>query len=244
VVSVQPSAGSDQPRTRDLADAVIALAGTPDDASTVDDHLVLIARLAAATVPGVDYASITALRGAEHTTVAASDEIARAVDEAQYDSGGGPCMEADDTGNSVTVPDIAATMSWPGFVQAAMRMGLSASVSIPLYAGRGAPVAVLNLYGRDPAAMAPLVAAVDAMYDLSADGDVAEPPELPAGTQELFDGLAEAIAVRATIQVAIAAVMARSHRTADEAYLALRMRAAETRTTLAETASALITGST
>jgi AmiR/NasT family two-component response regulator len=50
-----------------------------------------------------------------------------------------------------------------------------------------------------------------------------------------------AFAVRARIQQAIGVIMATSHRTADAAYLELRMRAAEKGTTLADTATAVIT---
>ena len=47
-------------------------------------------------------------------------------------------------------------MTWPGFREAATAMGLHASLSIPLFAGSGAPIAALNLYSHDLLAMAPL----------------------------------------------------------------------------------------
>jgi hypothetical protein len=53
------------------------------------------------------------------------------------------------------VKNIDATMAWPGFREAAARMGLHASLSIPLFAGSGATIAALNLQPRrrhhDPA---------------------------------------------------------------------------------------------
>jgi hypothetical protein len=67
-----------------LAGSIVALAGMPDDVSIIDDQLVLITRLAADRVAAVDYASVTATREGAHTTVAASSELALAVDEAQY----------------------------------------------------------------------------------------------------------------------------------------------------------------
>ncbi len=224
-----------------LAGSILALAGTPDDAATVHDQLTLIACLAADTVAGVSYASITTLSGAEYTTVAASSDIARAVDEAQYEDRAGPCVQALDAGVAVPVPDIAATMSWPRFVEAAVGMGLEASVSVPLYAGRGAPVAVLNLYGHDAAAIAPLIAAVESLFDpglLGPDSD--EPRILDPGGEELLAGLADAVAARATIQVAIAAIMAGTEGTAGDAYAALRLRAAQAGTSLTAAAAAVI----
>ncbi len=37
-------------------------------------------------------------------------------------------------------------MRWPGFRDTAYRLGLHTSLSIPLFAGRGEPIAALNLY--------------------------------------------------------------------------------------------------
>ena len=233
---------------RELTEAIAALAGTPDDASTVHSRLVGIAQLAADTVGGVDYASITALRGDDPTTVAASSEIAREVDRAQYEAQAGPCLTAVGTGEAVTVPDFTATMAWPGFLEAAIGMGLRASVSVPLYAGRGAPVAVLNLYGRDAAAMAPLIARVEALHDLDSAGTgdaepgALDPGALDPGGEALVDGIAEAVTARATIQMAIAVLMARTERTADEAYALLRLGAAETGVSLTVAAVALVAG--
>jgi hypothetical protein len=72
-----------------------------------------------------------------------------------------------ETGEPVGVPDIAATMDWPGFHEVAPALGLRASVSVPLYNGRGTTIAVLNLYGRDDAAMAPLIVRVAELYATS-----------------------------------------------------------------------------
>src|SRR5918997_691103 len=143
-----------------LAACLIALAGTPDDASWVERQLVTIAQLSADLITPVAYASVTAYRDDAVATVATSSDIARAVDQAQYDEQDGPCLEALDTASPVAVPDVAATMRWPGFRDTAYRLGVRASLSIPLFAGRGTALAALNLYGRHPAALAPLTAAV------------------------------------------------------------------------------------
>jgi hypothetical protein len=45
-----------------LAEALVTLAGTPDDSPSIDAQLKMLARLAADRVRGVDYASITAVR--------------------------------------------------------------------------------------------------------------------------------------------------------------------------------------
>jgi GAF domain/ANTAR domain len=234
----QPPPDAD-PGPSSLASSLIALAGMPDDASAVDDQLVLIARLAADRVAAVDYASVTAIRQDAYTTVAASSELAVAVDQAQYAEQAGPCLEPLHTGAPAPVPDIAATMVWPGFRAQAVKLGLRASVSVPLYAGSGEPVAVLNLYGHDAAAMAPLTEAVWRRYkpNPAAGGEV---QDLEPGAGELMAGLADAVAIRATIQQAIGVIMAWQAVGALDAYLSLRALAAESGRSLTTTAGAII----
>jgi hypothetical protein len=232
-------------RSRDglpLADAIVGLAGTPVHASGIEARLTTIARLAVARVAAADYASVTTLRGDEYTTLAASDDIAAAVDEAQIADRAGPCLQALATGEPVAVPDTSATMQWPGFHEVAPGLGLEASVSMPLFAGWGAPIAALNLYGRDSAAMTPLIIGVAAVYaarrGLRLDGEDA-PIEDP-GAEELITGYAGALAVRATVQLAVDLLAGMTGGADDEAYAALCVRAAEADLALPAAAEAVI----
>ena len=224
-----------------LARSLITLAGTPDDASDIDQQLTGIAQTAAQSLPAVSYASVTAVRDGAPTTVAASSELAVAVDQAQYDEQSGPCLDALHDGIPVPVENIAVTMRWPGFREAALRMGLRASVSVPLFAGSGQPVAALNLYGHDADAMNALGAHVWTVYHIDpATSATPGTGPLDAGGQDLIAGLVDAFAVRALIQQAIGVLMARDHNSAREAYLSLRIRAAETATALPEIATSVL----
>ncbi|MFE9193040.1 GAF and ANTAR domain-containing protein [Micromonospora sp. NPDC007208] len=221
-----------------LAGALVSLAETPTDASLIDDLLQRIVRLTADLVAPVSYASVTRTRGDAPTTVAMSSEIALAVDRAQYADQTGPCLDALDAGVPVAVPDIAATMAWPGFREAALGLGLRASLSIPLFAGAGVPVAALNLYGHDPDTVAPLTDRVWTVYDPErTDTRTTDPPSSDPGTEELINGLTEAFAVRAVIQQALGMIMHQRHSTAEDAYLILRVEAAETGRSLIEAAT-------
>jgi hypothetical protein len=225
-----------------LEQSLTALAGTPDDSSWITRQLVTITQLSADLVAPVSYASITAYHDEGYTTVAASSDVALAVDEAQYADQAGPCLRALDTGSPVAVPDVAATMQWPGFRDAAFALGLRGSLSIPLFAGRGTAIAALNLYGRDSQALAPLTAAVWSAFDPGGAADETEGHPLDAGGAGLVAGIAGALAVRAVIHQAVGVIIAETHRTTDAAYLALRLRSAETGLTLADTAAAVIAG--
>ena len=219
-----------------LATTLATLAGTPDDASQVETLLVTTARLAADVVEPVSYASVTATRAGTPTTVAASSHIAYEVDLAQYADRAGPCLDALEGGRPVDVPDVGAVMAWPGFRDEAWRLGLRASLSIPLFAASGVPIAALNLYAHDPEPMEALTRRVLALY---APGDDPEPgaaPTVQRGSTQLLAGIAAAFRIRDHLQQAFGAIMARDHVSAETAYVLLRTRAAETGTTLPDAA--------
>ncbi|MFC7534184.1 GAF domain-containing protein [Actinoplanes sp. GCM10030250] len=219
-----------------LVTAMMALAGTPDHSPDVDAQLAAIANLTVERVAVAAYASVTALRGKAYTTVAVSDDLIRAVDAAQYSDGAGPCLDALDRGSPVGVPDIGTTVQWPGFHEVAPRLGLAASVSVPLFAGRGNAVAALNVYGHDRAAMAPLIAAICAVHGR----DQRQAAELDVGGTELVAGYVEALGIRATIRLALEIIRSENRCGPDDAYLSLCAGAAEARTDLGAAAAKLV----
>jgi hypothetical protein len=224
-----------------LAAALSTLAGTPDDATNLDELLITIAQLAADVVEPVSYASVTANRAGAPTTVAASSQLAYDVDLAQYADQAGPCLDALTDGKPVDVPHVAAVMAWPGFRDTAWRLGLRASLSVPLFAASGAPTAALNLYAHDPDPMTALTRRVWALYDTGTnhDQDHDRLPDVQDGSQQILDGLAAAFNIRAVIQRALGVIMVRHHVTADTAYLILRAKADDTGATLTAVATAI-----
>jgi hypothetical protein len=194
-----------------LAETLITVAGLPDDAPEIEDHFITIIRLTADLVAPVSYASITATRDGAPTTVASSNDTALAVDLAQYADQAGPCLDA-----------------------------LRASLSIPVFAGSGVPVAALNLYGRDPASMAALTHRVLATYEADSGDDNRYGERLDPGSEQLIAGIAGGFRVRAIIQRALGQEMAARQQTAEAAYLALCARATDTGTTLVDAARTLL----
>jgi hypothetical protein len=226
---------------RGLANDLIALAGTPDDESSVPALLQSITQFAADLLPPVSYASMTVHDKQSYTTVAMSSAVALAVDEAQYADKAGPCLDALQTSEPTTFPRVDASMNWPRFRAAAHQLGLRASLSIPLFAGRGVSIAALNLYGHDTATMAPLSTAVLATFKNSTE-DNPEPllEDLGPGPLQLVDGLIGALGVRATIQRALGVIMAVEHTDDDFAYAILRSRAAATALSLTAAAYSVL----
>ncbi|AGL18912.1 GAF domain-containing protein [Actinoplanes sp. N902-109] len=226
---------------RPLREHLVMLAGTPDAAAAVTALLTTITGLAADRIDAISYASITRSHGGGYTTVAASSALAAAVDDAQYADGAGPCLDAATSGHVVGVPNIRATMVWPGFRDAATRIGLRASLSVPLFAARGVPVAALNLYGRRPESLSRLTAAVWAVFDPRTAA--AHPDDaLDDGGAELVAGLTAAFAVRGLIQQALGVIMAADRCAAEAAYGSLCSRAATTSARMPDMARHIIAG--
>ncbi|MDQ0364271.1 ATP-binding protein [Catenuloplanes indicus] len=210
-----------------LTAALTALAETPDDAPGLDGQIEELVGLVADRVGATDCASVTRRRDDTWTTVAASSDLAVAVDRAQYDDGQGPCLQPLDDDTPVTVPRIAGTVAWPGFRRVATHLGLHCSVSVPLFAGSGTTIASLDLYGRDSEAMAPLIKGIWTIFDPGGlrPGDLAL-RVLDDGGEDLLSGLSAALAVRATIQLALQVIMHRTSSGAEQAYVSLRLHAA------------------
>ena len=217
-----------------LAGTLIALAETPDDVPAVDAHLETLARLAADRVTAAEYAAVTRRPGGD-CTVATSSVLVDAVEDAAAE------VTADVAKDDSHPGSVAATtMSWPRFSETAERMGLSAA-SVPLFTGSGAEVATLDLYGRDMTAMTSLTAGVCAAYDpdLPLPGEDGI-PALDAGGEELISGFMEALSVRATIQFALSVIMRGSDAGPDDAYLKLRLHAADRGISLLAAATSVV----
>jgi GAF domain-containing protein len=133
-----------------LAEELSALARTLQDETDVDATLRAIVTAAVGTVPGADYASISAVRARrEVRTLAATGDLARAVDQAQYDTGEGPCLESLYEQRTVRLPDLTAETRWPKFAARAADIGLGGMLAIQLYV-IGEDLGALNLHSTGP----------------------------------------------------------------------------------------------
>jgi GAF domain len=83
--------------------------------------------------------------------IAATDGPALALEELQFTTGEGPCVDASRTGRPVLQPDLVRTapVRWPGFADGALAAGIRAVFAFPLRVG-AIRVGVLDLY-RDRA---------------------------------------------------------------------------------------------
>src|SRR5687768_148988 len=95
-----------------------------------------------------DMAGLTLLdANGRATTAVFTDDAAPEIDQAQYDSDRGPCLQAFRTRQILRVDDMATEHRWPEFAQEARSHGIQSSVSLPLIVGEDG-IGALNVYAR------------------------------------------------------------------------------------------------
>ena len=118
----------------------------------LDDVAERVAETALAAIPHADVISITVLSWPNSRTAACTDERALALDNQQYASGRGPCLEAALQRTPLRAVIDEEQQRWPEFVEAAQRAGIRASLSVPLLISgvdsEQELVGSLNIYSR------------------------------------------------------------------------------------------------
>jgi hypothetical protein len=106
----------DSPQPTDLAAEFVALNEYLGDGSDGADAIERLVKLAVVSVPGCEWAGITAWPEQRNPrSLAATDRVALTVDELQYTLREGPCLAAAKEDEPVRIPDLAEDNRWPGF---------------------------------------------------------------------------------------------------------------------------------
>jgi GAF domain-containing protein len=112
---------------------------------SLDGAMRRIAELAVAVIPACDTCSVSQVDDTRTLTRVATDDVSELLDNFQYDSGEGPCMEAIQTSSHFKIDSAADEQRWPKFTRSAVEAGLHSSYSLPLRVD-GRVVGALNLY--------------------------------------------------------------------------------------------------
>ncbi len=209
-------------------------------AEDVDEALHHLARMAVVVVPDGPSCGITIAEGSGFRTIVYSGSVPASVDEAQYQRGDGPCLEAFRTGVPVIIQDLATADQdrWGGFPPVALATGAHGVLAYPLEVG-GTTAGVLNLYAhqRDlfPAAVQRIAKQFVDPAALILSGVLRR-----LSQDELINQLHGALASRAVIDQAIGIVMARRACGAAEAFVALRRMSNDRNVKLRDLAEAMI----
>lgn len=138
----------------------------------LDEMAARVADTALAATPHADVISITVLSWPDSRTAACTDEEALELDNQQYASGRGPCLEAALQRAPLRAVIDEEIARWPEFVEAAQRAGIRASLSVPLMiAGADNEQELngsLNIYSHTATAFDPFDAELMRLYSVAA----------------------------------------------------------------------------
>jgi GAF domain-containing protein len=115
---------------------------------TLHETLQRVTDLSVAAVSGADLAGITMIVEGRQRTAVFTDELAPEIDQAQYDTGEGPCVEAFATGEIRQIESTLDDGRWPEFRRSAADHGVRSTLSFPMMANKE-PVGAMNLYSRN-----------------------------------------------------------------------------------------------
>jgi GAF domain-containing protein len=192
----------------------------PDTPMT--DLLDRVTELAVRTVGNCTFAGITVGQDGTLETLVYTDERSPRVDQAQYDAGTGPCVDAFRTGKVMQIHDTATEERWRHFCDAALGDNVRSTLSVPLdvSSSQTEMLGALNLYSEIPDAF-------DDEARVSTEAFAQQAAIMMAnaraywGAKELNDQLQVALESRATIEQAKGILIAQSHVSPDEAFTLL-----------------------
>ncbi len=135
------------PHRDDFAEVARSLNEAP---TSVDETLERIVELSLEALDchyaGISYCETRTKRV---ETGAASHEVVREGDQAQYELGEGPCLQAFVDGHSYVIDDTLADGRWPSWAARAKDLGLRSTMGIQLFHDDEA-LGALNLYSAEP----------------------------------------------------------------------------------------------
>jgi len=198
----------DNELTRSGTEVLIdALLDSPD-LGVFLQRLVTISAAELSQGAGEAHCSVTVWRKRRPFTIASSSPEAAAMDEEQYASGQGPCMEAAKTGHVVEVPDFRTETRWPKYVAAMAGSPMRSVLAVPMSL-QTSGAAALNCYRPDPGPIPGQMR--DALLDFTTVAARAVTLSVKLQTQaDLAADLAAAMESRTAIDLAAGVIMAQT----------------------------------
>jgi GAF domain-containing protein len=220
----------------DLAELQNALLNT----DSVEQFLHELAVLGARTVSGgMSCGMALRERGRPASATACSDPLASEADQAQFEAGEGPALQALRQARPVRVHDTATHDRWPRFCRQASSLGIRSCYALPLVTD-GAPVGALVLYARRPGAFGPEETARADKFARHASGALTLSLRM-ASCADQNEQLRSSIVSRAVIDQALGVIMATERCPQDKAFAMLRSVSQNTNVKLRDLAASIVT---
>ena len=190
-----------------MADAPLREEG-PDAAEVRLNRLLNLILEAAVEALGFDAATVSARHGDDLATIAATDQRVIPLDDAQYETGEGPCLQVLDQEDPIMLEDASVSGDqWEHFSRTAGDLGIYSTLSMHLPVDSGELAASLNLYSKRHLDLGDqhITAAVPYAQQLAA---AIISVDAHRSTATLARNLAEAMRSRAVIEQAKGILMA------------------------------------
>ena len=226
------SASSDQAWLSELQTLVLGSA-------TLRGFLEQLAQLTVRALPADGSCGITVAQDSQPVTVAASDDVARRIDQVQYDLHEGPCLDTLATGHPHYIADIATEPRWRGFCRAAHEHGVRSCLALPLNTPDGL-MGGYNLYSTQLDGFSGEHRRQLEVHAGNAAGAVAIAAKLTEQAQ-LSDDLRRALTSRAVIDRATGIIMAQQRCDAETAFDLLRRASQNRNLKIRELAAEIVT---
>jgi GAF domain-containing protein len=182
---------------------------------TLDSVLSHIGRIGVESLQGWDAAAATLVEGKRVATFGGTDDRVTPIDQRQYDTGSGPCVDA--LGGEAQYLDGAHIKpEWRQVAEAAADVGIYSILSFPLKS-RGEVIGALNFYSSERDALRPGQREEGSLFAAHAAVTLSNASEL-ARRGEKAEQLEDALETRTIIGQATGILMAQDGLTSDEAF--------------------------
>lgn len=193
---------------------------------TLTTALDRVASLSAEIVPGAEAVGVTLIKDEKiqkrtytAETAAYSDPRVLPIDQAQFTSNEGPCLQAIKDNQIFTIDDLATEERWPLFKEGAFEAGLRSSLSLPLAVGNRS-IGALNMYAFSAHSFNDNDVEFAKVFASQAAVSLANVQSYQ-GAVELSANLSEAMKSRAVIEQAKGMIMLQRRCSPDDAFQTL-----------------------
>lgn len=231
-------------RLDETAEALIVLNAALTGEESLDVALQRLAETAAKAVPDADAVTVSVVTSEHQRTAAATDRALVALDEAQYSTERGPCLES-----ARELTPVRAVIGehgdlWPEFEAAASAAGVRAYLSVPVVLpasgdAEARHIGTLNIYSYTAAAFDPFDEGLLRLFTTAASATITNAQRW-AHSRNQVKHLERAIESRSVIEQAKGVLMAVHACTADEAFRMLVEQSQRANTKLRDVALKLL----
>ena len=208
------------------------------ETSSVGDYLQAAIQHTASLIGVPGSFSLSVVLYGELFTAATTDRLAWDADQVEFDTEGGPCVEALREGLDTGLIDVRTETRWPAWAAVSTMLGFRSAAGIPIEFASGERIA-LNLYSSEPDAFTGGPMQKARLFGEELARTLPMALRITEQTQ-LAAQLQQALASRSTIDQALGVLMAQNRCTRDVAFGILRRASQHRNLKLREVAAAVI----